>query len=214
LNAKLGTGCIIDENVLIGCATGRKIAAAETVIGGCARIRWGTVIYTNVVIGDYLETGHHAIIREENNIGNHFSIWNNSAVDYGCIIGNNVKIHNNVYIAQYTTIEDDVFIAPGVIVTNDPHPICTLCMKGPTIKTGARIGGNVTLLPGITIGEHALIGAGSVVTKDVPARGVAYGNPAKVVGNVDDLDCPAGVMERPYVNGLDFQCRKKMERNE
>jgi len=119
-----------------------------------------------------------------------------------------VRIHNNVYIAQFTTIEDEVFIAPGVSVANDPHPICTLCMKGPTIKRGARIGVNVTILPHITIGEYALIGAGSVVTRSVPPRAVAYGNPAKVMGYVDSLRCPLGIAE-PYVEGRDVRMRQK-----
>lgn len=205
----LGVDHQIDQNVILGYQTGRKIQVVDVVIGSYARIRSGTVIYTNVIIGDYFETGHNVVIREENTIGHHFSIWNNSTVDYGCIIGDNVKIHNNVYVAQYTVIEDDVFLSPGVVIANDPHPICTLCMKGPTIKRGARIGVNVTLLPGIVIGDYALIGAGSVVTKDIPARAVGYGHPAQVVGNVDDLECPLGIVDTPYLEGRDVRSRRK-----
>lgn len=204
---KLGENHQIDEGVLLGYKPARGIDLKDTVIGSNARIRFGTVIYSNVCIGDYLETGHHVVIREENNLGHHFSIWNNSTVDYGCTIGDNVRVHNNVYIAQFTVIEDDVFLAPGVIIANDPHPICTLCMRGPTIKRGARIGVNATLMPLITIGEYALIGAGSVVTRDVPPRAVVVGNPAKVVKMVDELDCPLGIVEKPYVNGKDVRAR-------
>ena len=207
MNVQLGTGCQIDEGVLLGYRTGRKIEVQDAVIGTNARIRSGTVIYTNVSIGDHLETGHHVVIREENYLGAHVSIWNNSTIDYGCRIGDRVRIHTNVYVAQFTTIEDDVFLAPGVTIANDPHPICTLCMKGPTIKRGARIGVNATLLPRITIGEGAVVGAGSVVTRDVPPGVVVVGNPARIVKTVDELECPLGIVERPYVNGLDVYRR-------
>ena len=155
--------------MLLGYPSGRPGVAGDTRIGAGARIRAGSIIYAAVEIGEDFETGHHAIVREENRIGSHCTIWNNSTIDYGCVIGDRVKIHCNVYIAQFTTIEDDVFLAPGVTIANDPHPICTKCMQGPTIRRGARIGVNVTLLPLITIGENALVGAGSVVTADVPA---------------------------------------------
>jgi acetyltransferase-like isoleucine patch superfamily enzyme len=177
-------------------------------IGKSARIRSGTVIYASSTIGEGLQTGHNVVIREENNIGDNLNIWNNSTIDYGCCIGNNVKIHCNVYVAQYTTLEDDVFLAPGVMIANDPHPICTLCMRGPTVKRGARIGVNVTLLPHITIGEGALIGAGSVVTHDVHPHSVAYGNPARSVKYVDELVCPFNLVERPYMDGQDVKARK------
>ena len=188
----VGKNKTVGLHVQIGAVPGRKVPDLTLRIGDGANIRSGTVIYMGSRIGSHLETGHHAVIREENVIGDHCSIWTNSVVDYGCRIGNNVKIHCNCYIAQFTTIEDDVFIAPGVIVANDLHPGSPDfrdCMKGPTLKKGAQIGCNVTLLPHVTVGEHALIGAGSVVTKDIPAYAVAYGNPARAVKKVTDLRC-------------------------
>ncbi len=208
-NAVVGEGSQIDESVLLGYPTGRKIEVVKTVIGDRARIRSNTVIYTNVVIGDDLETGHNVVIREENVIGNSFRVWNNSAVDYGCKIGNGVRIHNNVYVAQYTVIEDDVFLAPGVIIANDPHPICAKCMRGPTIKKGARIGVNATLLPGIIVGEYSLVGAGSVVTVDVPSHTVVYGVPARPVKAIDELECPLNLVDRPYLEGRDVRTRER-----
>ena len=197
----LGEGCEIDEGVLIGYPSDRMIQFERLLIGKNARIRSGSVIYSGSEIGDNLQTGHNVLIREENLIGDNFRIWNNSVVDYGCVIGNNVKIHCSVYIAQYTVIEDDVFMAPGVMVANDLHPDCKYsaqCMKGPIIKKGAQIGVNVTLLPFITVGEGSLIGGGSVVTKDVPPRSVVYGNPARVIKNIDDVRCITGLTDRPY----------------
>ncbi|MBW1895681.1 MAG: N-acetyltransferase [Deltaproteobacteria bacterium] len=141
------------------------------------------------------------IIREENRIGDHFTLWSNAVVDYGCQIGHEVKIHANCYIAQFTTIEDKAFLAPGVIVANDLHPGCRHsqdCMTGPTIKEGAQIGVNATILPFITIGEYAVIGSGTVVVKDVPPRSVVVGNPGRVVRSVDDLKCETGLTDYPY----------------
>lgn len=169
----------IDKTAIIGYKTSRKIKNHKLIIGKNAKIRSGTIIYEGSKIGNSLETGHNAVIREENIIGDHLSIWSNSVIDYGCKIGNNVKIHSNCYIAQFTNIEDDVFIAPGVMFANDRYPP-SKNLIGPTIKRSARIGINSTLLPGVTIGEYALIGAGSVVTKDIPPRAIAYGNPAEV----------------------------------
>ncbi|MFH1046617.1 MAG: DapH/DapD/GlmU-related protein [Candidatus Omnitrophota bacterium] len=198
VKVKLGKGGQVDKSAILGYPTGRKIKHAPAVIGAGAVIRSNTVIYESTTIGAQLQTGHNAVIREENKIGANFNIWNNSTIDYGCVIGNNVKVHCNVYVAQYTTIEDNVFLAPGVIIANDRHPICARCMKGPTIKKGARIGVNATLLPQIIIGENALVGAGSVVTKDVPAGAVVVGAPAKVVAKVKDLKCKTKIKDQAY----------------
>jgi acetyltransferase-like isoleucine patch superfamily enzyme len=204
----LGDGHEIDQGVILGYLTGRRIANAALSIGPGAHIRSGTVIYAGSTIGAELETGHNVVIREENTIGDGLTIWSNSTIDYGCTIGDRVKIHCNVYVAQFTTLEDEVFLAPGVMIGNDPHPECGRCMRGPTVKRRARIGVNVTLLPHITIGECALIGAGSVVTRDIPAYAVAYGNPARPCKSVDELACPSELTERPYVNGLDVKMRQ------
>jgi len=198
----IGENSIVDEDVRLGCPTGREISNRRLVIGAGARILSGSIIYEGATIGTHLQTGHHVVIREENVIGDHFSIWSNSIVDYGCRIGNNVKIHSNCYVAQYTTIEDNVFLAPGVTVANDMHPGCELsreCMRGPTIRSGAQIGVNVTLLPFITIGERALVGSGAVVTRDVPPETVVAGNPARVLRSIHELTCVSGLKERPYV---------------
>jgi acetyltransferase-like isoleucine patch superfamily enzyme len=205
-DVEIGPGASIDPGVLLGYPSGRAGVSGKTRIGAAARLRVGTIIYSAVDIGDDFETGHHAIVREENRIGSHCTLWNNSTIDYGCVIGSGVRIHCNVYIAQFTTLEDDVFLAPGVTIANDPHPICTKCMQGPTIRRGARIGVNATLLPLITIGENALVGAGSTVTIDVPAGMLAAGNPARIIGPVDSLECPFGIVV-PYQQGVDVRRR-------
>jgi len=160
----------IDPQAIVGAVPGRTIEDTSLEIGPHATVRAFTVIYAGSRIGSHLETGHGTVIREENRIGDHLSIWNNSTIDYGCVIGNNVRIHTGVYVAQFTTIEDDVFLAPGVMIANDRHPICRECMRGPTIKRGARVG------------------AAAVVTRDVPAGMVVAGNPARVMGDRESLD--------------------------
>src|SRR3989338_6539831 len=184
----IGKQSEIDEDVILGYPSGRyKKNQGSVILGDYARIRSGSVIYQGVVIGHHFEAGHHVIVREENKIGNQVCIWSNTVLDYGCQIGNHVKIHSNVYVAQFTAIEDEVFIAPGTIFGNDKYPVSDH-LEGPVIKRGARLGVNVTILPGIHVGEDALVGAGSVVTRDVPARAVVAGNPARVIKTVDEIN--------------------------
>ncbi len=198
----LGPGAQIDPEAIIGYLSPRRDISEKLDIGEESRIRSGSVIYAGSVIGSHFETGHNVIIREQNRIGDHFSIWNNSVIDYGCTIGSNVKIHCNIYVAQFTVIEDDVFMAPGVTIANDIHPGCPDsgdCMRGPTLKKGCRLGVNVTVVPYVTIGEGTLVGSGSVVTKDLPPGVLAYGNPARVYENLVDLRCKQGRRDAPYI---------------
>lgn len=198
---RIGPNLRADDGVILGYVPGRKIENLELVIGANAEVRAGTIIYGGTRIGDDFETGHNVVIREENRIGDGVSIWNNTVIDYGCVIGNHVKIHCNIYVAQFTIVEDGAFLAPGVTIANDPHPGCEHskeCMRGPTIGRGAQLGVNVTVLPFVTIGERALIGSGAVVTEDIPAGMVAYGNPARVVRAITDLRCTRGITDRPY----------------
>jgi len=210
VEVRLGDDHSVDPNVVIGYKPGRTIELVPVSIGPHAHLRLGTVIYASVSIGSGFETGHNVTIREETRIGNDCAIWNNSTVDYGCVLGDRVRIHNNVYVAQYTTIEDDVFLAPGVMIANDPHPLCTKCMQGPTIRSGARVGINSVILAHVIVGRNSLIGAGSVVTKDVPEGAVVVGSPAKMVSHVDDLECPFGIVQ-PYKNGIDVRRRPEFE---
>jgi acetyltransferase-like isoleucine patch superfamily enzyme len=197
----LGPGAVVDHSAIIGHPSGRTIPSADLIIGPNAIVRSGTVIYVGSSIGRDLATGHNVVIREENRIGDGLQIWNNSVIDYGCRIGDNVKIHCNVYVAQFTVLEDDVFLAPGVTIANDLHPGCPHfreCMRGPTLRRGAKVGVNVTILPQVEIGERSLIGAGAVVTRDIPPHSVAVGNPARVTRSVHELTCVRGITDRPY----------------
>jgi acetyltransferase-like isoleucine patch superfamily enzyme len=164
-------------------------------------IRSGTVIYAGNVIGDHFQTGHHAMIREENRIGDDVSVGTNSVVEHHIEIQNGVRIHSQAFVPEFSVLEEGAWIGPNVAFTNAIHPTCPRskeCLKGPIIKRRARIGANVTILPFVTVGEHALVGAGAVVARDVPARAVVVGNPARVIGSIDGLTCAVGIMEKPY----------------
>jgi acetyltransferase-like isoleucine patch superfamily enzyme len=191
----------IDKGAIVGYKPLRKLKELDLTIGREFLAMSGAIIYAGSSIGSNVMIGHNSIVREENIIGDKFYLWNNSVVDYGCRIGNNVKIHCNVYVAQFTIIEDGVFIAPGVMIANDIHPKCRFsekCLKGPYIKKGAVVGINSTINPFIVVGERAVIGAGSVVTKDIPDGKFAYGNPARVAGDIADLKCRKGFTQFPY----------------
>lgn len=182
-----------DHGVLIGYPVSRA-SAEPLVLGAGARLRSGTVLYDGSTIGRGLQTGHGVVIREGCEVGDDVSVWTNSVIDYGCRIGNRVKIHCNCYVAQYSELEDDVFLAPGVMIANDLYPgdrRSARLMAGPRVGAGAQIGVNVTILPFVRIGEGALVGAGSVVTRDIPAAVVAFGNPAvphRTVAELPDID--------------------------
>ncbi len=199
---KISLNAHLEKGVILGYMTGRKIENTLLVIGKDAYIRTGSIIYCGSKIGNNFQTGHNVIIREQNAIGDKVSVWSNSIIDYGCKIGNNVRIHSNVYIAQYTEIGEDSFLAPGVTIANDPHPICAECMRGPTIGARVKIGVNCTFLPKITIGDDSLIGAGTVVTKDIPANSVVVGNPGRIIGKASELKCKYGdkALAYPYLS--------------
>ena len=178
-----------DPDVRMAYAPDRR-TGLQFSLGTGARLRSGTVLYAGSRIGARLQTGHHVVIREDCEIGDDVAVWSNTVIDYGCRIGDDVKIHCNCYVAQYTDIGDGAFLAPGVTCANDLYPgqaESASVMCGPVIGAGAQLGVNVTVLPYVRLGEGCIVGAGSVVTRDVPAGAVVYGNPAVAHGEVRDL---------------------------
>jgi len=174
----------------VGYKPSRPNVSPKLVIGERAIVRSGSVIYLGSKIGSDLETGHNVILREENKLGNNVRIWANSVIDYGCTIGDNVKIHSNCYMAQLTVVEDCVFIAPGVMIANEKYPTGEFNperIEGPVIKRGARIGIGTIILPSVVVGEDSLVGAGSLVTRDVPPGSVVFGSPARLSKNLTRL---------------------------
>jgi acetyltransferase-like isoleucine patch superfamily enzyme len=185
--ADSGNQRVVEPGARVGVRSPRSKGPTDLKLGDGAVIRSGSVIYSDSVIGRDLETGHNVVIREENRIGDSLRVWNNSTIDYGCRIGDGVKIHCNCYVAQFTTLEDGVFLAPGVTIANDLYPgqeFSAKVMRGPHLGKNVQVGVNATILPYVRIGAGSVIGSGSVVTKDVPAGTVMAGNPARAIGKV------------------------------
>jgi acetyltransferase-like isoleucine patch superfamily enzyme len=196
----LGEDTFVDPLAVLGKSPrGEKAQGLETRLGRECYIRCFTTIYAGVRLGDRVQTGHGTLIRENNHIGNDVSIGTNTVLEPGNRIGNRVRIHSGCFL-ELVTVEDDVFIGPNVTFADDLHPPCPKyeeCVGGATVKAGASIGANATILPGVSIGREALVGAGAVVVDDVPDRAVVVGNPAKVVCDIGDLTCVMGTM-KPY----------------
>lgn len=190
-NVKLGKNCIVEDYVILGVVpVGFKGPALKTLIGDNAVIRSHTVIYAGNVIGHHFATGNKVNIRENNCIGDNVSIGTHSVIEHQIKIGHRVRIHSQVFIPEFTILEDDCWLGPNVVITNAKYPKSTNAkkqLKGAHLKPFAKVGANSTLLPGVSIGNHALVGAGSVVVKDVPDGVVAAGNPAKVINKIDNL---------------------------
>lgn len=185
---RAGPGHLFEAGARIGVRSPRSRDKAILKLGPGAVVRSGSVLYLGSRIGKNLETGHNAVIREDSVIGDGFRIWNNSTIDYGCRIGDGVKIHCNCYVAQFTTLEDEVFLAPGATIANDLYPgeeFSARAMRGPHLEKSVQVGVNATILPYVRIGAGSIVGSGSVVTKDVPPGTVVAGNPARPIGKVE-----------------------------
>ena len=174
---------IIEKNVSI-----EEFIFNGTTIGDNAIIRSGSIIYCDVSIGNNLRTGHNILVREMTTVGDNVLIGTNVIIDGNTVIGSNVSIQSNVYIPTNTVIEDNVFLGPCVVLTNDKYPIRVKYeLKGPILRRGASIGANSTILPGVEIGEGAMVAAGAIVTKNVPPWKLAIGSPAKIIDLPDNL---------------------------
>lgn len=198
-NVTLGENCRIDEGVTLGFSENKT--AEKTLIGRNSIVRANTFIYSGVKIGENFQTGPNVLIREDNTIGDNVVIWHGATISPGNIIGDGCRIHAGSFL-ELVTLGERVFIGPGVIFTDDPHPMNPsprVHFGGAKVEDEVVIGANTTILPHIKIGKHAVIGAGSVVTKDVPDGEVWVGNPARFLKKAKDLVCVIGEKKHfPY----------------
>lgn len=199
-NVRIGDNAVIYDGVAVGddsvvcndCCLGEPLADyydnpdyenPRTVIGAGARIRSHTIIYAGCEIGIGLTTGHHTCIREYTSIGSHCLVGTMCLLMGNLQIGNYCRLHSYVGIAQRWTLGDFVFIYPFVTMTDDPWPPSTDTVGG-RIDDFTQVAVHAVLLPGIHVGENCLIGANSVVSKEIPPFSLAAGNPARVLTDI------------------------------
>jgi acetyltransferase-like isoleucine patch superfamily enzyme len=190
-SVRLGPEARVDAFVVLGVPPVASPANLETHIGEGCIIRSHTVIYAGNRIGDRFVTGHGALIREYNQIGEDVSVGSHAVIEHRVQIGRGVRIHTAAFVPEHTVLEDESWIGPHAVLTNARYPVSRGVkerLRGPLVRRGAMVGAGATLLSGVEIGAHALVGAGSVVVRDVPPGSVVLGNPARVVREVADLD--------------------------
>ncbi len=192
-NVTLAEEVVLEDFVILGKpCDGDDAAALEpaTHIGSGAVIRSHTVIYAGVEVGRRFACGHHVMVRESTRIGSDVSIGTGSVIEHHVIIKDRVRLHSNVFVPEFSTLCEECWLGPNVVLTNAKYPRSPRVkeqLAGPLVMPGAKIGANATILPGIVVGARSLVGAGSVVTRNVPDGAVVAGNPAKVVNTVSEL---------------------------
>jgi acetyltransferase-like isoleucine patch superfamily enzyme len=193
----LGDGVKVLEYAVVGkqpTLSPRSTASREplppTVVGDGTIVSTGAVVFAGSTIGARVILGDQSCVRERVTIGDDVVLGRGSLIENDTTVGALTKIQAGAYITARSTLEEHVFIAPCVVTTNDNWMGRTEKrfgnVVGPTIRRGARIGGGAVLCPGVEIGAEAFVGAGAVVTKDVPARAVVVGSPARVLREVPD----------------------------
>jgi acetyltransferase-like isoleucine patch superfamily enzyme len=193
----LGAGVRVLEHAVVGKqpslsprSTTKREQLPPTEIGDGTIVSTGAVVFAGSTIGERVILGDQSCVRERVLVGDDVVVGRGSLIENDTTIGAMTKIQAEAYITAYSTIEEHVFVAPCVVTTNDNFMGRTErrheLIKGPTIRRGARIGGGAILLPGVEIGEEAFVGAGAVVTKDVEARMLVVGNPARVMRAVPE----------------------------
>ena len=193
----LGEGVKVLENAVVGKqptlsprSTAKREPLPPTTIGDGTIVSTGAIVFAGSTIGARVILGDQSCVRERVEVGDDVVLGRGSYIENDTTVGALTKIQAEAYITAYSTLEDNVFIAPCVVTTNDNYMGRTEKrlseMRGPTIRRGARVGGGAILCPGVEVGEEAFVGAGAVVTKDVPPRALVVGNPSRVLREVPD----------------------------
>jgi acetyltransferase-like isoleucine patch superfamily enzyme len=193
----IGAGCQIGDNVVLGkppalspSSTAKREKLPPLELGEGTIVSAGSIVFAGTKVGARVILGDQSCVRERCELGDDVVVGRGSLVENDTTIGARTKIQANAYVTAYSTLEEDVFVAPCVVTTNDNFMGRTekrhALRKGPTIRRGARIGGGAVLLPGIDVGEEAFVGAGAVVTRDVPPRALVVGNPARQLRDVPE----------------------------
>lgn len=195
-NVKIGDNCTIDSYCEIGYPS-RLAKRQELIIGDNSLIRSHSVFYMGSVFKSGLKTGHHVTVRENTTAGLDLQIGTFGDIQGDCELGDCVRMHSNVHIAKCSEIGDFVWMFSYVSLHNDPHPP-SYVLKGVIIKDYAVIASKATILPGVSVGEHSLVGAHSCVTSDIKPYSLCYGVPAKERGDVRSLEFHDGSGRKAY----------------
>jgi acetyltransferase-like isoleucine patch superfamily enzyme len=193
----IADGCVIGDHAVLGkrprlAAHSRnsgQVGALE--LGPGASVGSGAIVFAGATVGAGAILGDQSFLRERSSIGERSVIGRGSVVDNDVRVGSRVRAQTNVYLAAFTLVEDDVFVGPGAITTNDDTMSRhgpEMRLRGAILRRACRVGAGAVLTPGVEIGEEAFVAAGSVVTRDVPARAVVMGNPARVAREVSEED--------------------------
>ena len=193
----LGEGVKVLEHAVVGKqptlsprSTAKREPLPPTELGDGTIVSTGAIVFAGSTIGARVILGDQSCVRERVHVGDDVVLGRGSLIENDTTVGARTKIQAEAYITAYSVLEEDVFIAPCVVTTNDNFMGRTErrhdLIKGPTIRRGARVGGGAILCPAVEIGEDAFVGAGAVVTKDVPARMLVVGSPARVLRAVSD----------------------------
>ena len=193
----LGEGVKILEGAVVGKqptlsprSTARREPLPPATLGDLTVVSTGAIVFAGATIGARVVLGDQSCVRERVAIGDDVVLGRGTLVENDTTIGAMTKIQADAYITAYSTLEEHVFIAPCVVTTNDNWMGRTRerhgNVRGPTIRRGARVGGGAVICPAIEIGAEAFVGAGAVVTKDVPPRALVVGNPARRIRDVPD----------------------------
>ncbi|WP_436889228.1 acyltransferase [Mammaliicoccus sciuri] len=183
----LGTNVEIQENVVLGIKEENNIEEQSPIkIGDNTILRAGSIIYEGVTIGENVRIGHNTILRSWAKIGDNTCLSHNIVIEHHTIIGDWVRMSPQSHITSNMIIEDRAFVGAGVVTVNDKYLVWKREDKlpeliPPKIKFGAKVGSGSTLCAGVIIGEMSIIGSGSIVTRNIPSKTIAYGTPAKVV---------------------------------
>jgi UDP-2-acetamido-3-amino-2,3-dideoxy-glucuronate N-acetyltransferase len=188
---RLGDGCVIGKPPALGAhSTSSREEPPAAVLGAGVTVGAGAVVLAGARIGDGCMVADQAHVRERTVIGAECVVGRGASVENEVRIGARVRLQTGAYITAWSVVEDDVFVAPGVVLTNDPTAGRRRGeeLRGAVLRRACRIGGGAVLLPGVEVGEEAFVGAGAVVTRDVPPRTVVLGVPAKVVREVGEAE--------------------------
>ncbi len=190
-SAIIADSTIVEPNTTVGFRYHPDAGPAH--IGAHGIIRIGTVIYGDVTIGDYFQSGHYTVIRAKVTAGNYCAIGNHSTLEGLVTLGDGVRIMHHVYIPSRTRLGNHIFVGPCCNFLNDGKPGRhgkAITPKGPTIEDDVVIGGSCTILPGVRIGAGSFVAAGSLITKDVPPKTFVKGSPGRFFDLPEALDRP------------------------